>query len=208
MNEKKLFYALSDIDDDLIEGASRPPKRNPLLIYLPTAAAACLCIVIGLFAFLRTPQNSTDIIAARYGNGATEAHYSISVNPPENVPIEAIGVEPTSAPAVESAHLFSQSELPGDFSFRLNWDGKVYSMEDRLYTPFGTAGRSLTLTEEEVKTAWCLIEEATKESFAKGASFILHYTANGESYHLDFPADCIPMQKLGALLEEAADRIR
>ncbi len=208
MNEKTLFQALSDIDDDLIEGASRPPKRNPLLIYLPTAAAACLCIVICLFAFWKTPQNGSDGVAARSGNGATEASLSIPIAPPGNESLYGAGTDPFAAPTGASVQHFCQSDIPGDFSFRLSWNGKQYSSEDRQYTQADGVSRPLSLTAEELKNAWLLIEEATEDGSSSDSGFILDYTANGEVYHLEFSTDCVPMQELGELLDEASDRLR
>lgn len=210
MNEKKLFRALSNIDDDLIEAASRPPKRNPLLIYLPTAAAACLCIVIGLFAFLHAPENGTDGIAARSGVGipsATEAH-AVSLDPTKYGDFQGISIAPTGAPAGNPVQGCNLSEVPADLSFRLNWNGGQYSSEDCLYIRLDGSSCSLVLTEEETQAAWHFIEESAKEEPSADAAFILDYTANGNTYHLQLSASCIPMQKLGELLDEAADRIR
>ena len=63
MNEKtiRLYNAITDIDDELIEEANQPPKkkRTPILKTLLIAAAIIVLLVSGLSVY--ASANNTDI---------------------------------------------------------------------------------------------------------------------------------------------------
>lgn len=132
MNEKaiRLYNAITDIDDELIEEASQPPKKKriPVLKTLLIAAAIIVLLVSGLSVY--ASANNTDIpslLMKITGQGVefegfleklehTEANGYALTNTAFAKEMEKKGIKPVTAPAFfgENALILTEGGSSGD----------------------------------------------------------------------------------------------
>ncbi len=205
MNERDIFRAIGDVDDDLIEGARRPVRRTPLRIYLPTAVAACLCIV-AIFALTKAiPDGSKETANGAKSISSTDAIPYAVEDTPVHERSEGITLDP---PANDPQGYNSAAKLPVDFSFQIVWEGNRYSSKEELLTYANGSTLSLSLTHEELENIWTLIGQMEAAQAPGENSLTLQYTAWVMTYTLELPQNDSAAQELIKLLEEAADRFR
>lgn len=166
MNEHDLFRAIGDVDDTLLEGAEKRPRRLPRR-YWSGLVAACLCVaLLGLSALvLPGPDKSQDTPnEARTGDSAVMESASDAVaTVPAQAPGEILGsvsapsgvngwgADPQSVEPTES-----YGDYPADFRFILTWEDFTYDSAGLLTLSDGQR-LSLTLTPGELQQAWRLL---------------------------------------------------
>lgn len=127
MNERDLFRAIGDVDEDLIEDANKPAKSK-IKFYLPTAVAACLCIA-ALFLLLPSFSSNTEGIPAMDQRSVAPQVY-------DNM---------------------AGGQQSSDFSFKLSWEGNSYDSAEGVYIPADGTAIYAELTPEELSQVFHLV---------------------------------------------------
>ena len=228
MNERDLFRALGDIDEDLLTGAEKTPKKNPWRRYIPTLVAACLCIA-ALFLGVK--------MLGGWGmsDGASMERVEDMANGPQKlmeVPAESGlytvdgDVAPDKAPGVTGGNpqdpmgiLSNGTEpaemsgtYPGDLTIRLEWDGGFYDSESQSLVEYGGLSCAVKLTDRELSQIWqrlCLLEPDTGTE----PGWKLVWTTGGQTYTCTFSGDATDSrfrlaQEIKDIIYARADSLR
>lgn len=192
MNERDLFRALGDIDPELVEGAEKTPKKNPWKRYIPTLAAACICVV-ALFLGVRAlgGWGQSDNARMESANGTHVEDEVGQENPEQHLSDQELTLDRN--PSTGESHHYGdvgtmgngtapgtapETELPADFTFCLDWGTGVYDSARGVLTE-GTYTYDMELTEQELTRIWdliCQLESGTSAT----EGYTLTWFANGQ----------------------------
>lgn len=224
MNERDLFRAIGDVDDDLVTGIQKSSARRPLRVYLSGALAACLCVALLFVALRFLPTSDT---AAR-----TNGQYSEQMDPVDGQHFSMAGVEHTpevstgntaTATDVGPAGIQSStqpaegtvlhSEVPDDFCFTITWGDHFFDSKTGIFTENGSLTYTLTLTEQDMVFTWRALSALSELESDPEGDIVLTFTANDLTRELRFSQEppshaSLICDDLIAIIEYAADRLR
>lgn len=195
MNEKDLFRALGDIDDDLIEAAGCNMMRRRWRPWMGGLVAACLCMVALALRWdaivpnpapegslrsssetLALPKDATGqmwSLEKETGSGNQSADASTTQQAPESLLPSGSSHAPASA--------VQQAE-----GFRLTWPGGSYDSTSGILTE-GIVRSRVPLTQAQQERILALADEAV----GSGEGSLTRITAAGEqdeTLQVDAPA--------------------
>lgn len=170
MKQERLFRAIGDVGDDLIERAATPMKRNTAWVRWG-ALAACLVLVIGVAAYLPSlfgaksaaPMAANERSTADAAVPQAEMPEEIEPETPAEAPAEAI-IEEDQAPREEpAAQACSTDLLSGPFtSAHLQLDDMVVELEGEELEALLAQLRALP---QEVEEPFCIDVEPLEIRF-------------------------------------------
>lgn len=163
MNPERFRTVMTAVDDDLLEQAMYPAKKNSIKIHRIVAMAACLCLVAGLFWSSLTPDTLTaeDLRSAGYvlnlPAGAESVVYAlIDLGEAFSVPMAQATFVQNGCTYVCRAQKSAgpvdllQSETPPVST--IDWSSAQLSLHLRQ----DEDGASVSWYEPEAGTQWCL----------------------------------------------------
>lgn len=224
MNERDLFRAIGNVDDDLVAAANRSSTHRPLRVYLSGALAACLCVVLLFVALRFLPTSRT----GSPNNELATGQVSLTGN---SSPVEGIGEsfqqtglpgnqagEPGSAELQGSGQqptmaTSPSAQIPEDFRFTISWPDHSFDSETGILTEYDGLRYHLTLTDEDLSRVWSISSALGAESIDPDGTLVLSYTANGESVECRFtrtpPSHAsLLFDQLISTIEHAASQVR
>lgn len=217
MNERDLFRAIGDVSDDLIEEAGSTPRKSHLRIYLSTAVAACLCIVVltvagGLFASKSADKDTADHAQRYCVSENMAAAPKESANPADG--LFSSSCTPTDAEVVSQSETpaYSYDAMPQDFSFHLLWNGQEYDSSTRIFTDSSGNTVPLSLEQSELEQIWMLLSGLElPETTPEYGDIYIDFTCNAEVFQMvlsksDTGAPLSICQALIRIVEAAAQR--
>lgn len=206
MNERDLFRAIGNVDEDLIEEAGQPIKRRSARSYLSVAVAACLCLAALFLAVKVLPgtRKSSDAAGEKLMHGQ-EAPLSnggyVAPGDPGKIELneEDLGrteteiiFDPTIAPLSEPPADNNSTSGSGvttdsygtasqDFRFILTWDGQTYDSASDQITA-GSQSYSLLLAPDQLEEIWKLLSGLEITGERTEGDILLEVTYDGQTY--------------------------
>lgn len=166
MNEKDLFRALGDIDDDLIEEAGRRMPRRRFRPWMGGLAAACLCMAV-----LALRWNSIVPKSAEGPMGELRVS-SGTLDHPKEMTGQMWSIEEGLGFSNQPADAAPMQQAEG---FCLTWPGGSYDSASGVLTEDNVRTRVL-LTQAQQETILALADEAA----GSGEGSLTRITAAGE----------------------------
>ncbi len=225
MNERDLFRAIGDVDDELVTGAEKTSVRRPLRVYLSGALAACLCVAL-LFVALRflpagrtadnanefapeLAETSADYLTSMEGNtkgpeiGLSNDGNGSMLNPAQSDPAGLYSA--TQQPTV--------SGLPAELRFSVTWGDNSFDSQTGLLTENGGHSYTLTLTEQELARAWSILSALGNVESDPDGDIVVTYTAEGQTEEVRLFREppsygSLLFDDLMDIIEHAASRVR
>lgn len=223
MNERDLFRAIGDVEDELVTAAGNPPSRKPVRVWLSGALAACLCVTLLVLAMQTLPsrigQDNAEAVNPEM-NGAT-GNVLYSTDEQEFSPetsksglhdgdFSHAGIQSSTQP---TGGAILSSEIPADFGFTIAWAENSFDSTTGVLTENGGLSYTLSLTGEERYSCWKLLNMLEHMETDPNGDIRLTFTANDLTRELRFSQEKTPQasslcDELLKVIEYAASRLR
>lgn len=223
MNERDLFRAIGDVEDELVTAAGKTPSRRPVRVWLSGALAACLCAALLFLALQMLPgrvgRDNAEAVSTEMNGATGNALYSTDEQEfsPEtgksglhDGDFSHAGIQSSTQP---TGGAIVSGEVPADFGFTIDWGENRFDSATGVLTENGGLSYTLSLTGEERYTCWKLLKALEHMETDPEGEIRLTFTANGLTRALRFSQAQTPQasricEDLLKVIGQSANRLR
>lgn len=223
MNERDLFRAIGDVEDELVAAAGKTPNRKPVRVWLSGALAACLCTALLVLALQMLPgrvgRDNAEAVSPEMNGSTGNMLYSTenqefspetSKSGLNDGEASHVGIQSSTQPTGDTV---LSSEVPADFGFTISWAENSFDSTTGVLTENGGLSYTLSLTGEERYSCWKLLNMLEQMETDPNGDIRLTFTANDLTRELCFSQAQTPQasslcDELLKVIECAASRQR